>query len=720
MNRFFSVVVLFCAAFVVMASPVRRGQWQMVTLADGSTVRAEARGDETMLYWQSADGRCYVRDGHTDRYRKVSLESLKRNAASPATRASGLRRMRAQALRKNSMQPDRLNGKKHGLVILVDFSGKGFSRPDPGGYYDKLFNPKDDGEYGFNGSVHDYFRMQSHGKFDITFDVVGPVTMPRPFSYYGRNDEEMTGEMVHDACVAVDGEVDFSKYDWDGDREVDMVYIIYAGYGQADHSDDDDYIWPHMYKLSYHSYYQNTKLKLDGTVIDTYACSNELDPDDNPVGIGTVCHEFSHCLGLPDMYDTVGNTNFGMGSWDLMDYGCYNDNGYTPAGYTGYEKMMLGWSTPVELKAPVEVTAMQPASKMGGSYIVYNPDNRHEYYVLDNRQQQGFDEALPGHGMIIIHVDYDATMWEYNIVNATAYDSYSGLTNTHQRATIYHADNDDGTNTEAGDAYPYQGNDSLSGTSVPASKWYNAGYGDAGQKKFGLFAIRENNDGTMGFHFMEDAVQTSGDATVPEDGPHVLLRETFDRCSGSGGNDGKFKGSVASAKIHTDLEGWTYDFGYGGDRCARFGGRYAGTGMVTSPAFTLRGDTVSLTFRAAGWDTKDDGDKLLLSLSGGNATFVESKSTDMGLTMVRGAWSTYTMRIVGEGVTRLTFTPGRRFFLDDVVVTGLVTSGMTGSGSRTAKVCTGRIYSIDGKFVGTDFNALPRGIYIMDGRKTVK
>ena len=720
MKKLFCVATLICVVSAVMASPVRRGQWQTVTLSDGSSVRVEARGDETLLYWQALDGRCYVKDAHTELYREVSRESLRQQTAAPATRALGMRKMRARTLNRNAMRSNRLNGSKHGLVIVVDFSGKTFSMPNPRNYYSNLFNAKDYHDNGFNGSVHDYFYAQSHGKFDITFDVVGPVTMPHYFAYYGRNDEEMVGEMIHDACVAVDGEVDFSKYDWDGDGEVDMVYVVYAGYGQADHSDNDDYIWPHMYNLSYHTYYQNTNLKLDGTVIDTYACSNEMGAGNTLEGIGTICHEFSHCLGLPDMYDTVGNTNFGMGAWDLMDYGSYNDNGRTPSGYTGYEKMALGWSMPVELKTPVEVTAMQPASKMGRSYIYYNPHNRQEYYVLDNRQQQGFDKALPGHGMIITHVDFDANIWDYNIINSTAYDSYSGITNTHQRATIYHADNDDSTDTESGDAYPYQGNNSLSGTSMPACKWYNTTGGDDGQKKFGFFDIREHADGTISFGFREDTTQSSGSPTTPDEASGMLLRETFDRCMGSGGNDNKFKGNVASSPIQTDLDGWAYDYGYGGNRCARFGKSGAGTGMVVSPAFELSGDTVTLSFRAAGWAAKADGDQLLLSLSGSNARIVESESTDMSLTMTKGAWRTYTLRIVGDGATRLSFTPSNRFFLDDVMVAKMIPAGIAELKSKPAKVSTGRIYSIDGKFVGTDFHALPRGVYIMDGQKFVK
>ncbi len=720
MKKLFCVATLICVVSAVMASPVRRGQWQTVTLSDGSSVRVEARGDETLLYWQALDGRCYVKDAHTELYREVSRESLRQQTAAPATRALGMRKMRARTLNRNAMRSNRLNGSKHGLVIVVDFSGKTFSMPNPRNYYSNLFNAKDYHENGFNGSVHDYFYAQSHGKFDISFDVVGPVTMPHYFAYYGRNDEEMVGEMIHDACVAVDGEVDFSKYDWDGDGEVDMVYVVYAGYGQADHSDNDDYIWPHMYNLSYHTYYQNTNLKLDGTVIDTYACSNEMGAGNTLEGIGTICHEFSHCLGLPDMYDTVGNTNFGMGAWDLMDYGSYNDNGRTPSGYTGYEKMALGWSMPVELKTPVEVTAMQPASQMGRSYVVYNPARKTEFYVLDNRQPVGFDEALPGHGMLIIHVDYDEKIWDNNIVNATGKDPSSGLTNSHQRATIYHADNDDDIKTESSDPYPYHGNDSLTSSSRPAAKWYNVGSDGETRPKFGIFDIRENDDGTMSFCYNASEASSPGHVVVPADNDRILLRETFDRCQGSGGNDDKFKGSIAVAAIQTDLKGWDYLKAYGGDRCARFGKAAAGTGMVTSPWFSLPGDTLTLTFKAAGWDAAADGTSLMLSLNGDDAKFAESGNSDVILTMTKGAWTEYALKIVGSGSACITFTPHRRFFLDEVMVIRPVVSGI--SDVKTASRPSDRlgVYSLDGRYLGNNPNALPRGIYIVNGRKYIK
>lgn len=146
--------------------------------------------------------------------------------------------------------------------------------------------------------------------------------------------------MVAEACLAADSEVNFADYDWDGDGEVDQVFVLYAGLGEAAGGDDDT-VWPHMWNLSSSDYRKS--LTLDNVKVDTYACSSEMTKDydtfgypDIVSGIGTFCHEFSHCLGYPDMYD-MNYKNFGMATWDLMDYGNYNGKGFIPSGYTAYE-----------------------------------------------------------------------------------------------------------------------------------------------------------------------------------------------------------------------------------------------------------------------------------------------------------------------------------------------------------------------------------------------
>lgn len=209
-------------------------------------------------------------------------------------------------------------GTKKGLVILVQFSDKSFTNPANvltlgsgektiKALYTDMLNKEGytDKKTGAIGSVHDYFKDQSNGKFDLSFDVVGPITLSHSYSYYGEhtdNDNDANApQMIIDACKAVKDSVDFSRYDWDGDGEVEQVYVVYAGEGEATGGDANT-VWPHKYNLSA----VGKSLSYNGVKIDTYACSNEvIRAEVNGktrtyyMGIGTICHEFSHCLGLP-------------------------------------------------------------------------------------------------------------------------------------------------------------------------------------------------------------------------------------------------------------------------------------------------------------------------------------------------------------------------------------------------------------------------------------
>jgi M6 family metalloprotease-like protein len=347
-------------------------------------------------------------------------------------------------------------GSKKGLVILVEFANLSMNSTNSKRDFDRLFNEVGYSENYSVGSVHDYFYDQSYGKFDLTFDVVGPVRMVEKYGYYGTN--YMSGaidmnvrEMVVDACQMVDDQVDFSDYDWNGDGEVDQVFIIYAGYGEHAGAPDNT-IWPHESQLS--SY--NIDLNLDGVKINTYACSCELAGTTGTIyaGIGTACHEFCHCLGFPDVYDTDYSGAFGMSYWDVMNSGSHSGpNGYgeIPYGFTAYERWTAGWIEPIELENTQHISGLSDLSKGGDAYVVYNRGNRNEFYMLENHQctkwYQYVGKCYDIHGMLITHIDYDANAWRDNIVNPDS---------RHQRMSIIPADNSYGS-TELeyrGDVYP--------------------------------------------------------------------------------------------------------------------------------------------------------------------------------------------------------------------------------------------------------------------------
>lgn len=706
LKRIFFSCLLSFLPMILLAVPVKHGVWQTITLADGTNVRVELRGDEFAHWWQAEDGTQYISNADG------SFSIVRTDATSGAKRMRTVAQRRQQLVQKRKVSGDKsiFRGNKRGLIILADFPNQKFSYDNVNALYNRIANEQGYSDNGFNGSIRDYFIAQSGGQFTLDFDIAGPVTMSHDYSYYGQNNESKVPEMIKEACEGVDDDVDFSTYDWDGDGEVEEVFVLYAGHGQADYDqDNDDLIWPHMFWLSE----GGIDLTLDNKKIDVYACSSELNGSGSIAGIGTFCHEFSHCMGFPDMYDTGKSGNYGMGSWDLMDYGSYNGNGYTPAGYSGYERMVCGWTNPIELTNDTTIENMQPLTDMGQSYIVYNQGNRNEYYILTNRQQRGYDSDIPGHGMLIEHIDYDQTIWENNVVNTT--DNLD-FPNSHQRITIFHANNNAGSKYAVRDysAYPYNGNDSLTSKSLPAAMVYNANSDGSYYMNCVIRGITENSDGTMNFIFSNGIPSP----VIPENG--ILFHETFDKCNGRGGNDGVFGGyaAIGYGKFEPDNEGWTLNYAYGADRCAKFNVSDTSVGIggrsFYSPYFILNGDTVTLSFRAAAWNR--DNNSLRIDLTNSNAKIID----DSELKMENKAWKTFTLRIVGTGSTRIIFTPGRRFFLDDVLVVDPKVAMGIKSVKAVRKQYDNRIYTISGLYAGNDLDALPKGIYIIGGKKVVR
>lgn len=735
-NRFRTIIFRLSLIVALLAFtcpsrsvPAKRGVWRTVTLSNGLTIKARLCGDEHAHWWQAEDGSCFDVDSLGKGKAVVPQELMSKARSRMAARRQAARRANAkkasQRIATNG-NTGKFQGQRHGLIILVNFADSKFNTSKFGPtqtLYSRIANEANYGENNFKGSISDYFKAQSGGQFLLDFDVAGPVTLPYGYSYYGQNDDDgydkRPTKMVSEACQAVDGSVDFSKYDWDGDGEVEEVFVVYAGNGEHDTTNQPNLIWPHMDNLANYG----EQLTLDGVTINTYACASELNGDKTLSGIGTFCHEFSHCMGFPDMYDTASDgNNFGMGSWDLMDYGSYNGAGYVPAGYSGYEKMVCGWTTPIELDKPMTVNGMERLADMGQTYIIYNKGNRNEYYILENRQQSGFDKYLPGSGLLIEHVDYDKDIWEWNAVNTTNGGYYPEGSSTpsyndHQRITIFHANNIeyDGNNA----TYPYASLDSLTDSSQPAATVWNANADGTYLMHCRVYGITQNADGTVAFSFG----RADGNATGTNDS--ILFKETFDKCAGTGGNDGKFSGNIAFSVFEPDNDGWKHidglagNYMYAANKCARFGDSSQPiSGWVVSPAFTLQGDTAVISFRAAGWNTKAEGTGLDVSVSGTDAKLLDNGN----LTMKKGEWTTYSLRVKGSGRCTITFMPGKRFFLDDVMVKREKPKASTGiSGVRHADGKAAQaVYTLDGRRVGYDLRALPHGIYIVGGKKIAK
>lgn len=408
-------------------------------------------------------------DVRTDEEKAFLANLSDRNAAGAGRAAQArARRRAATAAEQPSEVPTR--GKVYVPILLVQYADVKFSSLDPKAAFENRVNGEDYTDEGGYGSIREYFVDQSEGVFTPQFDIIGPVTLDENMEYYGGNDKAgfdlRPREMVSEACRKAysTGGVDFSRYDNNGDGHVDILYVIYAGYGEASYPDMlENTIWPHQWNLV-------VPLKLGGVAVNRYACSNELDGYRGTTldGIGTFCHEFSHCLGLPDFYDTSASpSGFGLKSWSLMDYGCYNNNGHTPCGYTGYEKDYLGWKDLIVLNEPSDIV-LKPLSEGGSAYKIVNDANPNEYYVLENHKKSKWDSYVPGEGMLVLHVDYSEQAWYENTLNNNA---------SHQRMTIIPADNKLTSGTLAGDVYPgSSGNTALTSESVPAAKVYAGGF----------------------------------------------------------------------------------------------------------------------------------------------------------------------------------------------------------------------------------------------------
>lgn len=502
-------LLLSLISVICLAMPAKRIK-RSLTLADGTTVMATLVGDENGHWYVDDMGKALSEDNtgvahylslyELDTRQRAMTERMAMRNKSRRARLAKAKQM-SSAITRGSDETiyNGYTGKKKGLVILVNFTDKKFTfkRAD----FLALANEKGYNKDGAQGSVSDYFRDQSYGKFELQFDVVGPYDLSHDMKYYGKNDDRdddvLPGDMVTEAVKLADKDVNYADYDWNRDGEMDQVYIIYAGYSE-EQGGPAYAIYSHEWDLEsahYFNYGGEGAILLDNVWINTYACSSELKDFTGKKmnGIGTMCHEFSHCLGLPDLYDTGIGINFGMGTWSLMDYGSYNGDSYRPCGYTSYERWAAGWLEPVELSATTSVTNMKPITEAPEAYVIYNDANNNEYYLLENRQLTSWDEAGYGHGLLILHVDYDQEAWEDNTVNNEA---------SHQRLTIIHADNDDLYTSFEGDPYPgTSGNNALTDFSIPAARLYNANTDGKLFMRKPITDITENADSTISFNF---------------------------------------------------------------------------------------------------------------------------------------------------------------------------------------------------------------------------
>lgn len=538
MKKIFVTLSVALAVGTAFAVPAKQAK-KVLTLADGTHVTATLVGDEFMNWWESDNGLKYVEHDGVAVLANTELMEANANQQRALINQQRVQRMGKVLNTFNTPKADgplradiggshiTYTGKKKGIVILVDFTNQKFQDGHDNEYYNRVLNERGfTNDEGYIGSVSDYFLAQSNGQFELDFDVAGPYHLKHTVSYYGKNDDTYgrtdvnVGKMIKDACDAAAAEgFNFNDYDWDGDGYADQVFVLYAGYGEASSLNKPETVWPHEYQVRYTTIGKPLSYVAEGKgKVDTYACANEIEQVINTstgqytnqtkvAGIGTICHEFSHCLGFADMYDTDNNgganANYGMGFLDVMCSGSYNGGGFVPCNYTAYERIYAGWTEPIVLDEPATVKSMKSSNDYGRPFIMYNDKNNKEFFTFENRQKVGWDASIYGQGLMITHVDYDSTVWGTNKVNGSSQD--------HQRCTIFHADNSAGTKTVLDyecDLYPYLDddgsviNDELTDDSRPSARLYNMNAD--GTKFMGkpVTSIALNSDGTVDFLVM--------------------------------------------------------------------------------------------------------------------------------------------------------------------------------------------------------------------------
>ena len=438
---------------IFYARPAYQGTAQ-VTQPDGSVVTIRLVGDEYLHYNVTADGYSLVRrDDGAYVYARLNVEgqleptsilahdagertagergylqTVGRLVPQPTVQAEQMRRQN-RAQRARALSQRRANrydySKFRGLVVLVEYNDCPFRYDD---YADIMNGMINDDDYTGNsrtnltsygirctGSVRDYYRDNSSGMFVPTFDVVGPVKVNRS-QYYPKGTANATQLMI-DACTAADSEVNFKDYDVDGDGMVDMIFFIFSGIGSYVQGNDSRLIWPHQSDISY-----GRTVRKDGVQLGRYACSTELFGSSTSSvldGIGTICHEFSHVLGLPDLYDTgnmYSDECVTPSSWSIMASGSDYNYGRTPCCFSLFERYALGFAQPTLIEEPGSFS-LENLQASNTGYRLNTPVKKEAFY-LENRQRTKWDSALPGHGMLIFRVDSTSTSpWEYNTVN---------------------------------------------------------------------------------------------------------------------------------------------------------------------------------------------------------------------------------------------------------------------------------------------------------------
>ena len=511
------MTTLLLCAISMMARPAHKAA-NKVQQPDGTYVTIRLHGDEWRSFNTTDDGYSVVKDdrgyyvyaelkdGQLKATAQVAHDLAERSASEQAFLADVKKyqvpEMTAQMAEMKSLvqqaQQQTLRSRRatnynnfKGLLILVEFNDRSFSREDYKDILSEMVNKEGYTGYdnqNYTGSVRDYYYDNSLGKFAPQFDVVGPYKVN--YSQYDPNGTSNTKAILTAVIDAADPDVNFADYDCDGDGYVDLVFFMMAGYSSSYSGNDSRLWWPHRSML----YSGWSYPKKDGVYLRDYASSTEMYGwESRPSGfnncidgIGTICHEFSHVLGLPDFYDTdyanSGGESNHPGEWSVMAGGSDYNRGRTPVGYSLYERYAVGFADEpekIEAEGSYQLDALY---KEGKGYRIDTPVSD-EFFLLENRQKNDFkwDAYLPGSGMLVHRVERPGSyIWTNNIVNCDP---------SHNYYEVVRANGTSSSSASSRDLFPSNNKTALHNNTSPANlKTWNGT-----NTKWGLTNIKLSN-----------------------------------------------------------------------------------------------------------------------------------------------------------------------------------------------------------------------------------
>lgn len=722
-KSFLLALSLLTLSLGASAIPAKRMVYTMKQ-SDGTTIQVYKHGERYCAYYTTLDGKvlysnpdanydlCYanVENGKVvptsivahdiENRTQAELDYLSTctvNAASPEViEQSGVRKViyssTADGLGKygtSALGSVNSIGTPHIPVILVNYADVKLQSYSTEELYQRILTEEGYSDnYGSVGSVRDYFVDNSKGMFTPDFQVVGTVTLSKDRSYYGANRGGSNGsdvrasEMVVEAIeLAAKQGVDFTKFDRDG--KVENVIVVYAGMGEASGGSPET-IWPHEYDFS---------KDVNGIHFNSYFVGNELNSSGRTDGVGTLVHEFSHALGLPDLYVTnySYDNDSGFGYFSVMDTGCYGGGGYRPVGYTAYEKSYLGWLDIPQILEPQAVTLANSAtSDKNFAVRVNNPYSTTEYFIIENRTPDKWFVFGNIGGVQETHIAYSRSQWQNNTLNNVQ---------NKKRAHIITADKSVITYSATADMLYGNGTNNI--TRMPLYSGSNLNDNE-------IYRILRHSDGTVTFNFKE---RTRADEYRPATSTGKRFTQVNSTDELETGDSIIVVNPDAGFAIGTSVRNGLVNV-------AAIADLNSNTVVVDDDAqvFYVRKNTNNwalkngaATYLSLNRDGLTSASSLTnarfnLAINNGDASITFTSSYDKTCLNIDG--SEYYTNLVDANPSTL-----RIYKLD-------TTSGINAARQTPAEETVREVYNLQGQRVNNT-GKLPKGIYIINGKKTV-